>query len=106
MNRQAKIFVNDIFAGILSEENNKYTLIYNDEYLRNDKYPSISLTLSKNQSKYQSNELFSFFRGLLQEGWLKELSERVLKIDSADEFALLTKNGHDCVGNVSIEEIS
>lgn len=105
MKRQAKVFVNDIFAGILSEENKKYTLVYNNEYLRNDGYPSISLTLSKSQAQYESNELFSFFRGLLQEGWLKELSERYLKIDPGDEFGLLVKNGHDCIGNVSFEEL-
>jgi serine/threonine-protein kinase HipA len=103
--REANVYFNFYLAGILKEENGFFWFVYNDAYFENQNLPAISLTLPKTKKEYRSKELFSFFQGLLQEGWLKGLSESTLRIDKDDEFALLVKNGKDCIGNVSLQEI-
>lgn len=103
--RVAEVYFDFHLAGILKEESDYFLFIYSDEYFENDNLPAISLTLPKIKKEYRSKELFSFFQGLLQEGWLKDLSENVLRIDKDDEFALLVKNGKDCIGNISLQEI-
>ncbi len=101
--RKAKVFVNEFFAGMLIETDEGYFFNYDEDYYNSD-LTAVSLTLPKTKKQYYSKEFFNFFRGLLQEGWLKELSEDILRIDKQDEFLLLIKNGSDCVGNVSVVE--
>jgi len=47
--------------------------------------------------------LFPFFKGLLPEGWYREVVCQTLKIDPKDEFGLLVKACGDCIGAVWIK---
>ena len=105
MNKRVKVFVGQIFAGDLIKQDNGYTFVYDKKYLLSKDASPISLTLPLQAEPYYSQKLFPFFDGLAQEGWLKEMSERILHIDASDQFTLLVKNGRDCVGNISIEEV-
>ena len=68
-----------------------------------DNYP-VSLTLPIREEPYKSKTLFSFFDGLIPEGWLLDIVSRNWKIDPKDRFALLLVACKDPIGNVSIRE--
>lgn len=106
--RKAKIYYNDILAGILIKNDNKeYQFIYDDNYLNNPDSRSISLTLPKNKKEHKSDILFPFFYGLLAEGTNKSIQCRKLKIDEDDHFTRLIKTAiYDTIGPVTVEEIN
>jgi len=78
--RLAEIYYQDVLAGVQQEtEDGEYKSTYDADYV--DKYPSQFLTFSMPVSKhsYSSNRLFSFFKGIIPEGWLLELRQRIGK---------------------------
>lgn len=88
--RTAFIFVQNIYAGKLSESDSGYIFEYDDEYLRNPNSKSVSLTLPLIEKRYDSKTLFPFFDdGLIPEGWLLSVVSRSWKIDRKDRFGLL-----------------
>jgi len=105
--RAAKIFSNNILAGILTENNDgSFTFGYDENYFRSNNYSSISLTLPKTQQEYHSNTLFPFFFNLLSEGLNRSVQSRLHKIDEEDDFGLLmavTEN--DVIGAVTFEKV-
>jgi len=103
---KAEVYYNNSLAGTLLKENGKYFFQYSDEYLRDDKKPSISLSLPKRKEAFVSDFLFPFFFGLLAEGDNKELQCRTLKIDENDNFTRLIKTaGKDTIGGVTVKEV-
>jgi len=105
--KKAKVYYNNIMAGILIKNDNKdYQFIYDDNYLKNPHSRSISLTLPKNTKEHRSDILFFFFYGLLAEGTNKSIQCRKLKIDENDHFTRLIKTAiYDTIGPVTVEEI-
>jgi len=103
--RTAYVYVRDIFAGTLQETDSGYSFQYDPGYLENPEAPSVSLTLSKKSEAYTSQTLFSFFDGLIPEGWLLNIVSQNWIIDKNDRFALLLVACRDCIGNVSIREV-
>ena len=92
----------DTFAGTLQETDAGYVFAYDTAYLADEQSPAVSLTLSKRQEPYTSETLFSFFDGLIPEGWLLNVVSHNWKIDLADRFGLLLVACRDCIGCVSI----
>ncbi len=105
--RQAEVFVNKIFAGILTEtDNGHYIFRYDDAYLINSCFPAISLAFPKRKEEYVSDELFPFFFNMLSEGANKAMQCRTLKIDENDAFGLLLATAkYDTIGAITINEI-
>ncbi|MFH1428545.1 MAG: HipA N-terminal domain-containing protein [Candidatus Margulisiibacteriota bacterium] len=104
MEQKAIVYVHDQKAGILSKDQSGYTFQYNKEYLAQGKAEPASLSLPLQEQPFCSPDLFPFFDNLIQEGWLKTLSETILHIADSDRFNLLVKNGQDCIGSVSLKE--
>ncbi|MBO4739389.1 MAG: HipA N-terminal domain-containing protein [Bacteroidales bacterium] len=104
--RHAKVFYQSIFAGILSEEDNGYRFVYDDDYLCQLEAMPISLTMPTSQKIYESKVLFPFFDGLIPEGWLLDISAKNWKLDPKDRMGLLLTCCRDCIGAVSIETFS
>ncbi len=50
--------------------------------------------------------LFSFFAGLVPEGWYLRIVSQTLKVDPTDTFGLLLRTCGDCIGAVSVREAS
>ena len=65
---------------------------------------AVSLTLPLREEAYESNVLFSFFDGLIPEGWLLETVTRNWKINYKDRFGLLLIACRDCIGDVVVVE--
>ena len=105
--RQAEVFANKIFAGILTEtDNGHYIFRYDDAYLINSGFPAISLAFPKRKEEYVSDELFPFFFNMLSEGANKAMQCRALKIDENDAFGLLLATAkYDTIGAITINEI-
>ena len=102
--RKAYVYIQNIFAGILSETDEGYSFSYVSEYLLREDAGVVSLTLPLAEQTYTSKTLFSFFDGIIPEGWLLDVVSRNWKIDPQDRFGLLLVACKDSIGNVSIKE--
>lgn len=102
--RTAYVYVSDSYAGRLCETDEGYSFSYDKAYLSGGDPRPVSLTLPAREEPYTSKTLFSFFDGLIPEGWLLDVVSRNWKIDIKDRFALLLVACKDVIGNVSIRE--
>ena len=100
--RNAYVYIRNIYAGVLSETDDGYSFVYDTEYLSRGDATAVSLTLPVTDQPYLSTTLFSFFDGLIPEGWLLDMVSRNWKIDRRDRFGLLMVACKDPIGNVSI----
>ncbi len=100
--RTAYVYVREIFAGILKETDYGYSFAYDDDYLKSANPTAVSLTLPLQEEEYTSKTLFSFFDGLIPEGWLLNIVSHNWKIDRKDRFGLLLVACKDPIGNVQI----
>ncbi|MCD8123003.1 MAG: HipA N-terminal domain-containing protein [Clostridiales bacterium] len=102
--RTAYVYVRNNFAGFLFETDEGYTFLYDNDYLQSVQASAVSLTLPLREEAYESKTLFSFFDGLIPEGWLFRVVTDNWKIDSRDRFGVLLVACKDGIGNVSIRE--
>ena len=102
--RTAYVYVKNVFAGTLCETDYGYSFVYDTAYLSSENAAAVSLTLPLSDTEYTSKTLFSFFDGLIPEGWLLQVVSRNWKIDSSDRFGLLLVACKDCIGNVTVKE--
>lgn len=100
--RNAKILVDQIFAGILTENDEGYIFEYDRDYIEGGNPKAISLTLPLREEPYKSDQLFPFFDGLIPEGWLLNIVHRNWKLNPRDRMGLLLATCKDCIGNVSV----
>lgn len=106
MMKQAVVFLRNIKAGLLTEDENGYTFQYDTDFLASaDKAEAISLTLPLTHKPYRDKVLFPFFDGLIPEGWLLDIAEKNWKIDARDRMSLLLACCKDCIGAVGVEPI-
>jgi serine/threonine-protein kinase HipA len=97
--------MHDKLAGILEETDNGYRFAYEKEYLADAAAVPVSLTLPLSGIPYLNKQLFSFFDGLIPEGWLLDLAEKNWKLNPRDRMGLLLACCKDTIGAVGIEAI-
>ncbi len=102
--RTAYIYVRGVYAGNLCETDEGYTFSYDAEYRRSPHASAVSLTLPLQEEPFFSKTLFSFFDGLIPEGWLLKVVSRNWKIDPNDRFGILLVACKDGIGNVCVKE--
>lgn len=101
--RKAQVFYNNELAGYLAETSEGYIFQYDPEFL--EKNISISISLPPREEPYESKELFSFFKGLLPEGWYLNIVSATQKIDSKDSFGVLIGTASvDTIGAVTVRK--
>ncbi|MFW5821274.1 MAG: HipA N-terminal domain-containing protein [Bacteroidota bacterium] len=101
--RRAKVFVNGIEAGILSELQKGRE--YEFEYFQDYHGLEVSRTMLPDNKKYIFHEFPPFFEGLLPEGVQLEGLLKIKKIDRNDLFSQLIAVGKDMVGAVTVKEM-
>lgn len=101
--RKAKVYMHDVWAGILVEDEEGYHFQYNENYLQDKNCEAVSLTLPLKKEPFYDRLLFPFFDGLIPEGWLLDIAQKNWKLDPRDRMGLLLKTCRDCIGAVSIE---
>lgn len=100
--KKAKVYFHKLLAGILEKTGDGFTFTYDHDYLKNISAQPISITLPLKDEAFKSRILFPFFKGLIPEGWLFNINAHNLKIDPADDFAMLINTAKECIGAVSI----
>ena len=102
--QRAKVFRNNIFAGLLSKfSENEYSFVYDKEYLKLPNIKPISLTLPLQEDEFKSNHLFPFFYNLLAEGKLKDIQCHELRIDKNADFSrLILTTKENTIGSITI----
>jgi len=102
--RKGKVFFNSGLAGRISETKDGYLFEYDKEFLK--KNIPISISLPPREAPYESKELFSFFKGILPEGWYLDIVAAIQKVDREDLFGiLLCTTNVDTIGAVTIRKI-
>ena len=101
--RQCKVFVNDIEAGLLQEEDNgHYRFIYNCDYSG----VPVCLSMPVREAPYLSEHLFPYFFNILSEGENRQIQSRLLHIDEEDDFGILLATAQtDTLGSVTVKPI-
>lgn len=87
---------------MIRETDTGYEFEYSGDYLSSDHPLPVSITLPLQEAAYESATLFSFFDGLIPEGWLLDLVCHNWKLDPRDRFGLLLVACRDCIGDVVI----
>ena len=105
MARIGYVYVYSNYAGTIEENDDGYRFCYDEEYLKGDNPKPVSLTLPLRKEPYISKTMFSFFDGLIPEGWLLHIVSKNWKIDQKDRFGLLLVACKDCIGAVRIQEV-
>jgi len=99
----ALVYYKDLFAGSLEKTADDSIVFAYDDTYRENRNPSISVSLPITQKSFTSHELFPFFDGLIPEGWLLKLASDKWKLNPLkDRFELLLITCADCIGAVSI----
>jgi len=105
--RRARIFYDDIPAGILTEtDDGEYIFQYDNDY--QEHHPDLFITFSMpvTGQLYRDKRLFPFFEGLIPEGWLLDVASKNWKINPNDRMGLLMACCQNCIGAVGVKPIS
>jgi serine/threonine-protein kinase HipA len=98
------VYFNKIKAGVIEQTDEGYRFTYDKKYLKRKMPKAISLTLPLQEEPYESKILFSFFDGLIPEGWLLDVALETWKLNPNDRMKLLLTVCEDCIGAVSVIE--
>lgn len=104
--RIAEIYYQNIKAGLLTEtDEGHFVFQYLDEYVL--QYPNqfLTFTMPVRHQPYEDKRLFSFFEGLIPEGWLLDIASTNWKINPTDRMGLLMACCENCIGAVSVKPI-
>lgn len=104
--KKAGIYINDIFCGILVEDEEGYHFSYETEYLARPDAVPVSPTMPLTAAPYDREMMFPVFDGLIPEGWLLDIASESWKINPRDRMSLLMACCKDCIGNLSVKPIS
>jgi len=102
--RKAVVMFKDRRAGIIEEIIRGYRFTYDSDFLPDG--DPIAVTFPLQTEPFESEELFPFFKGLLPEGWYREIVSKKLKIDKKDLFGFLMNACEDTIGAVWIRKES
>jgi serine/threonine-protein kinase HipA len=100
--KQAQVYVSNVLAGHLTEDNNRFTFEYVEDY---DGQP-VSLTMPVSKRNFTFENFPPFFDGLLPEGQQLEGLLRQKKLDRSDYFSQIVAVGNDLVGAVTVKLIA
>ncbi len=103
-NRIAVVMFKNRRAGIIEETPVGYLFTYDPDYVSDGDPIAVSFPLQA--QPFESEDLFPFFKGLLPEGWYREIVSKTLKIDKKDLFGFLMSACEDCIGAVWIRKES
>ena len=104
--KQGKVYIKDVFCGIITESEEGYTFEYDKAYLASDDARALSPTMPLTEEPYQKEMMFPVFDGLIPEGWLLDVALRNTDISSLDRMSLLLLCCKDCIGAVSVVPVN
>ena len=75
---KAKIYINDVFCGVLVENSEGYFFQYDTEYLKRTDAVALSPTMPLQEETFEKEFMFPVFDGLIPEGWLLDIVDNKL----------------------------
>ena len=101
--RQCKVFIHDIEAGLLQEDDGGFfRFVYNTGYSG----VPVCMSMPVRETPYLSNHLFPYFFNMLSEGENRQIQSRMLHIDEDDDFGILLATAQmDTLGAVTVKPI-
>ena len=87
--KRGKVYIKDVFCGIITESEEGYTFEYDKAYLNMDGATALSPTMPLTDETYVKEMMFPVFDGLIPEGWLLDIAQSSWKIDARDRMSLL-----------------
>ena len=103
--KRAGIYVNDIFCGLLTEDEEGFHFAYDRDFLSRADAVPVSPTMPLTEQPYEKEMMFPVFDGLIPEGWLLDIASSSWKIDPRDRMSLLLACCKDCIGNISVKPL-
>lgn len=104
--RKGKVYYKDHLAGVITEtDDGDYIFQYESLYVKHHAREFISFSMPVRETPFTSGRLFSFFEGLIPEGWLLDIATKNWKINPNDRMGLLLACCQNCIGAVSIVPI-
>ena len=103
--KQGKVYIKDVFCGIVTESEEGYCFEYDKEYLSMEGAPALSPTMPLREEPYIKEIMFPVFDGLIPEGWLLDIAQNSWKIDARDRMSLLLACCKDCIGDIGVIEL-
>ena len=103
--KRGKVYIKDVFCGIITESEEGYTFEYDKAYLNMDGATALSPTMPLTDETYVKEMMFPVFDGLIPEGWLLDIAQSSWKIDSRDRMSLLRACCKDCIGDIGVIEL-
>ena len=103
--KRGKVYIKDVFCGIITESEEGYTFEYDKVYLNMDGATALSPTMPLTDETYVKEMMFPVFDGLIPEGWLLDFAQSSWKIDARDRMSLLLACCKDCIGNIGVIEL-
>lgn len=103
--KRGKVYIKDVFCGIITESEEGYTFEYDKAYLNMDGATALSPTMPLTVEPYVKEMMFPVFDGLIPEGWLLDIAQSSWKIDARDRMSLLLVCCKDCIGDIGVIEL-
>lgn len=100
--KQARIYIQESFCGILTEDEEGYHFAYDAGYLDSQGAVPLCPTMPLTAEPYEKEMMFPVFDGLIPEGWLLDIASNTWKIDPRDRMSLLMACCKDCIGDISV----
>lgn len=104
--KQAGVYIQDVYCGILIEDEEGFHFVYDKDYLKRNDAKSLSPTMPLTEQPYDKEMMFPVFDGLIPEGWLLDIASQSWKIDPRDRMSLLMACCKDCIGDISVTPLS
>ena len=103
--KRGKVYIKDVFCGIITESEEGYTFEYDKAYLNMDGATALSPTMPLTDETYVKEMMFPVFDGLIPVGWLLDIAQSSWKIDARDRMSLLLACCKDCIGDIGVIEL-
>lgn len=100
--KKASIYIDDIYCGLLTEDNEGFHFTYDKDYLASNYAVPLSPTMPLTEEEYFKEMMFPVFDGLIPEGWLLNIVTNSWKLDPRDRMSLLIECCKDCIGNIKV----
>ena len=101
--RKGLVYFDQDPAGMIEETDNGYRFVYDRDFIAKGR--PISWSLPLRAEPFENRDLFSFFSGLLPEGWYLDIIGSTLKIDTTDCFGILLATCGETIGAVSVKAV-
>jgi len=101
--RKGQVYYKEHLAGVITEtDEGDFVFQYDPQYVREYPQRFITFSMPVRETPYTEKRLFSFFEGLIPEGWLLEIASNSWKINRNDKMGLLLACCQNCIGAVSV----